>query len=373
MIGTYRAYYFYLHISTHIKIEIRKRRRERYSRLLPRHSMSSFRSKQANMSAYKRGERWVIVFHGNCIDGWMATFIAHTILVQRGTVRQYPVAPGQPGTWVVAEQVMRNAHVLLLDVSVPQETRDKWLANGALSVNCIDHHESAIEHWPADTCPIHVESCAALQTWHHFYPDMEVPAWLHNIDRVDRWDNPTDEDRSIREVLNVIAHKPVQRKFDEAFEMTRKFIETMSTPEGVAAIIAEGREILRKKDQSLFPVLGKGKVIKITPELQAQWNLPASWANVITYVIDNTDMSFDSTEAAHQTFTYFPEVNVFINYRRKTFLEKGDMTVEKTVYTYSARSRSFVLNEDGCVFKGHPTAAGASLILGEVAVLPFIK
>jgi len=335
--------------------------------------MSSFRSKQANMHAHARGEKFIIVFHGNCIDGWMATFIAHTILVQHGTVRQYPVAPGQPSTWAAAEQVMRNTHVLLLDISVPQETRDKWLAIGALSVNCIDHHASAVEHWPADACPIHVESCAALQTWHHFYPQQEVPAWLHHIDRVDRWDNPTDEDRSIREVLNVIAHKPVQRKFDEAFAMTRKFIETMSTPEGVAATIAEGREILRKKDAALYPVLGKGMVTKMTPELQALWNLPASWASIITFVIDNTDLSFDSTEAAHQVFKYFPHVDAFINYRRKTFLEKGDMAVEKTIYTYSARSHGFNLTEGDSVFKGHPTSAGVSLVLEEVAVLPFVK
>ncbi len=324
-------------------------------------TMSSFYSK------------FIILFHGNCIDGWMSTFIAHSSLSRQGSVRQYPIAPGKPGTWAAAEQVMRNTHVLLLDVSVSKETREKWFLNGALTVNCIDHHASAVEHWPAHACPIHVESCAALQTWHHFYPDLEVPAWLYHIDRVDRWDNPTDEDRSIREVLNVIAHKPVQRKFDEAFAMTRKFIETMNTPEGVAATIAEGREILRKKDQSLFPVLGKGKVIKITPELQEQWNLPASWANIIIFVIDNTDLSFDSTEAAHQTFKYFPNVVAFINYRRKTFLEKGDMAVEKTVYTYSARSHGFDLTDGDSVFKGHPTSAGASLVLGEVAVLPFVK
>lgn len=317
--------------------------------------------------------KYVILFHGNCIDGWMSTFIAHSSLSRQGTVRQYPIAPGQPGTWAAAEKVMRNTHVLLLDVSVPQEIRDKWIANGALSVNCIDHHESAMEHWSADSCPIHVGSCAALQTWHRFYPNLDVPAWLYHIDRVDRWDNPTEDDRSIREVLNIIAHKPVQRKFDEAFEMTREFITTMSTPEGIAATIAEGREILRKKDAALFPILGKGTVTKMTPELQALWNLPASWATIMTFVIDNTDMSFDSTEAAHQVFTYYPRVDAFINYRRKTFLEKGDMAVEKTVYTYSARSRSFDLTDGDSVFKGHPTSAGASLVMGEVAVLPFVK
>lgn len=323
--------------------------------------MSSFRSK------------YVILFHGNCIDGWMSCFIAHSSLTHHGTVRQYPIAPGQPSTWAAAEKVMQNTHVLLLDVSVSQEIRDKWLADGALSVNCIDHHASAVGDWPADSCPIHVGSCAALQTWHRFYPNWDVPTWLHHIDRVDRWDQPTEEDRCIREVLNIIAHKPVQRKFAEAFEMTREFIKTMSTPEGVLATIAEGREILRKKDAELYPILGKGTILSMTPELQALWNMPASWATIKLFVIDNTDISFDSTEAAHQVFTYYPQLDAFINYRRKTFLEKGDMAVEKTVYTYSARSHGFDLTENGSVFKGHPTSAGASLVQGEVSVLPFIK
>ena len=335
--------------------------------------MSSFRSKQFNNYDVPQRKQYVILFHGNCIDGWMATFIAHTILVQSGTVRQYPVAPGKPATWVNAEKVMRNTHVLLLDVSVSKETREKWFLNGALSVSCIDHHASAVGDWPADACPIHVESCAALQTWHHFYPQQEVPAWLHHIDRVDRWDNPTADDRSIREVLNIIAHKPVQRKFDEAFAMTREFIATMSTPEGVAATIAEGSEILRKKDGALFPILGKGTVTKMTPELQVLWNLPASWASIRLFIIDNTDTAIDSTEASHQVFTYYPEVDVFINYRRMAFLEKGDMEVEKIVYTYSARSHGFDLTDGNSVFKGHPTSAGASLVRGEVAVLPFVK
>jgi hypothetical protein len=323
--------------------------------------MSSFHSK------------FIILFHGNCIDGWMSCFIAHSSLSRHSSVRQYPIAPGLPSTWDLAAKVMYNTHVLLLDISVPQETRDMWLANGALSVKCIDHHASSIEHWSADACPIHVESCAAIQTWHFFYPTMEMPFWLHHIDRVDRWDHPTEEDRCIREVLNEIAHKPVQRKFAEAFDMTREFIETMSTPEGFTTIIEKGREILRKKDVQLYPILGNGTIINMTPELQTLWNLPPSWATIKLFVIDNTNISFDSTEAAHQVFTYYPQMNVFINYRRKIYLEKSDMAVEKILYIYSARSHGFNLTEGNSIFKGHPTSAGASLTQGEVAILPFIK
>jgi hypothetical protein len=315
--------------------------------------------------------KYTIFFHGNCIDGWFSCFIAHSFLAPLGRVRQYPIAPGQPSTWKMAEPIIPGTHILLLDVSVSQEVRDGWMANGALSINCIDHHASAEEHWPAGQSPIHTESCAAIQTWQRFYPQYAVPAWLQHIDRVDRWDNPTEEDRCIREVLNIIAHKPVQRKFTEAFTETQAFIQTMQTPEGVAATVAKGREILQQKDSELHKILANGVITQITPDVQAQWQLPESWANITVFVIDNTNIVFDSTEAAHQVFTYYPQCVAFINYRKKTFLERGDMAVEKTAYTYSARSRGFNLT-DGSIFRGHPTSAGANLIQGEAPFLPFL-
>ena len=70
-------------------------------------------------------------------------------------------------------------------------------------------------------------------------------------------------------------------------------------------------------------------------------------------------------------FQHYPLVNVFINYRKKTLYGKGPAAVEKTMYVYSARSRGFNLTE-GTILKGHPTAAGASLIKGEVPFLPFL-
>jgi len=47
------------------------------------------------------------------------------------------------------------------------------------------------------------------------------------------------------------------------------------------------------------------------------------------------------------------------------------MAIEREMYVYSARSRGFNLTE-GSFLRGHPTSAGASLIKGEVATLPFV-
>jgi hypothetical protein len=85
------------------------------------------------------------------------------------------------------------------------------------------------------------------------------------------------------------------------------------------------------------------------------------------YIIDNTGIAFDSTEAAHLIFQSYPSTNVFVNYRKREFKAGG---VQKTSYVYSARSQGIDLTE-GTIFRGHPSAAGATLMKDEVATIPF--
>ena len=282
----------------------------------------------------------------------------------------YPISPSQTNTWPKTD-VMAGTHILLLDVSVAEVHREEWINGGALSVNCIDHHASAVEHWPTGECPINVNSCAALQTWQHFYPGTEVPFWLHHIDRIDRWDNPTYEDRCVREVLNEIAHKPVQKRTYEAFMLTELFLVNMSTPFGIMSVISQGRLILDQKDAALLSILNRGSFHTFTQEYVDGWNLPSNWLGANVFIIDNTHIVLDTTEAAHIVFQHYPQVDVFINYRKKVVYGRGPGAVEKTMYVYSARSRGFNLTE-GTILKGHPTAAGATLIVGEAPSFPFI-
>lgn len=312
-----------------------------------------------------------ILFHGNCIDGWFSAYIAHSVLKNQGVVNMFPISPSQPNTWPKTSE-MAGTHILLLDVSVAESHRAAWMAGGALSVGCIDHHASAVEHWPTGACPINTAACAALQTWQTFYPGVEVPFWLHHIDRIDRWDNPTYEDRCVREVLNDIAHKPVQKKQAEAFALTEMFLANMSNPLSVMMVVQQGKQILDQKDAQLLGILGsRGTFHTFTQEYVTGWNLPASWLGANVFIIDNTNITLDTTEAAHIVFMHYPHVNVFINYRKKTLYGRGPSAVEKTMYVYSARSRGFNITE-GTILKGHPTAAGASLIKGEAPMLPFL-
>ena len=315
---------------------------------------------------------YTILFHGNCIDGWFSAFIAYLKLSQTGIVKMHPVAP--TGAGVPPMREIKDTHILMVDVSFDLGQRQKWMKAGALSVECIDHHATSKDHWPSDGNPIHVESCAALQVFRHFFPEEAVPFWLNTIDRIDRWDNPTEEDRCIREVLNVLAHKPVQdkRMIESVIDETKDWMAAMATPEGITANVQKGYAILKKKDAELCQILTRGTFLTIGFEHAEAWNLPNSWLGANVYLIDNTDVLIDTTEASHVVFTNYPGVNVFINYRRKTFLTKeGGMAVEKNTIVYYARSRDFNLTE-GTILRGHPTAAGATLIRGEAPILPFL-
>ena len=330
-------------------------------------SIPSYQSLRLSMAS----SNYTILFHGNCIDGWFSAYIAYTALnPQASNIKMYPISPSQTNTWPsVAE--MAGTHILLVDVSVAASYRTSWTLGGALSINCIDHHASAVEHWPAGASPINTESCAALQAWKHFYPSAEPPFWLYHIDRIDRWDNPTYEDRCVREVLNEIAHKPVQGRQDEAFLMTEAFLMNMTNPMTVAMVINQGKQILDQKDTVLCGILGNGRIHTLNHEYITAWSLPVSWLGANVFIIDNTCVSLDTTEAAHIVFQTHSGVDIFINYRKKVMYGKGPTGVDKTMYVYSARSRGFNLTE-GTILKGHPTSAGASLIKEEVPLLPFL-
>lgn len=314
---------------------------------------------------------YTILFHGNCIDGWFSAYIAHSVLKTHGEVKMYPISPSQSYTWPNPTQ-MSGTHILLLDVSVPQVHRDSWISRGALSVCCIDHHESSIKHWTEAECPINTTSCAALQCWLHFYPGVAIPTWLYHIDRIDRWDNPSYEDRCVREVLNIIAHKPVEKKLAEAFALTEMFLSNIKTSLGQIMVIAQGKQLLDKKDAELFELLNKGSLHTFTEEYINGWDLPKSWLGASAFIIDTTGITLDTTESAHVVFQYNPSIDMFINYRKKTVYGKTPVTTEKTMYIYSARSQKLDLTDEHSVLRGHKTSAGATLVKGDVPVLPFI-
>ncbi len=316
-----------------------------------------------------------ILFHGNCPDGWFATFIAYSYLKPIvGDIKMYPVSANQPKSHPRIHE-MKGRNVLLLDISVDERIRRGWLKNGVLGIQCIDHHASSVEHWPIGpngvSTVIDTSRCAAYQTWMRFFPMLPIPVWLEQLDRIDRWQNPSYEDRCVREVLSLIAHLPVEKKLQDAIVKTEEFINMYNNPEYFQQLMHGGKQILDKKDGELLVQLQKGQIVNLVSGDLVEWNLPSHWLGLTVFIIDNSFIPFDTTEAAHIVFHYMPNVNVFVNYRRKGFRDR-DTHQEKSMIVYSARSRGFDVTA-GTLFRGHPSAAGASLVFGEAPLFPFIR
>jgi hypothetical protein len=315
-----------------------------------------------------------ILFHGNCIDGWFSAYFAYTALtIQGASIQMFPIAPSQRNTWPDPCE-MENTTIWLLDVSVAEEYRATWLKEGALAVKCIDHHATAKAHWPDAT--IDTAACAAVQAHREFFPHLAIPEWLHSIDRVDRWENVTYEDRCLREFFSGIAHLPVEKRINEAILATNHFLESVARdPAAIAVYQAQGEVILKEKDAYLYRILAtQGKVIQLTPAHLEEWRLPLEWLDKTLLLMDTTAITLDTTEAAHLAFMDDPQIEVFINYRKKTFYDvpKGARPDQRhEMIVYSARSRTLDLTQSS-IFEGHPTAAGASLIISKAPHFPFL-
>ena len=312
-----------------------------------------------------------ILFHGNCIDGWFAAYILQaSFRAANIDVRNmFPISPNQLRTWPKLH-ALKGTRVYFVDVSVTPEIREKWLATGVLSINCIDHHQTALEHWTGTTgqATIDTSQCAALLTWRIVNPEVPAPSWLLQIDRLDRWDNPTYEDRCLREMLNIISHLPVQGKLMEAMAMTEQFI-VQYNGEGATLILQQGAALLAQKNIHLNTILQTGMVVLVDETVRTAWQLPTEWLGLYLFIINTTDIILDSTEASHMVFQSLPAVRVFINYRTKTSNHFG---VPKTHIVYSARGKADGLDlTHGTIFAGHPNAAGASRTVG-VETTPFM-
>lgn len=314
-----------------------------------------------------------IIYHGNCIDGWMSAYIIYTAKIASHSINFYPISPNLSQTWPKIEEI-KDTDVIMTDVSVPKETLTIW-REAAFSFFWIDHHPSSKSlHDTYKDQMIHDDHCcAALLAWRHYFPDDAVPEWLHQINRIDLWIDVTEDDKALREILHPIAQKLVRGGENMGICETADFVESYKIPEEREKMFETGRTILRKKEEELDNLFKLGEIIHITPDLATFWGLDDHWIDQKGFVIDTTGVAIDSTGAADYAMRKFDEITFFINYRMRKFVKNG-----KTEYscTYSARSRrDFDLTSDG-IFAGHTTAAGATKVVEQKSAtkrpLPFV-
>jgi hypothetical protein len=300
-----------------------------------------------------------ILFRGNSVDGWFGAFIMRKVMINHTPCTLYAIAANLPHTWP-SSKLLANTHITLIEVNVPTSTHQIWLKGGALSVNWIDRYNSSHADITYDN-----DVCVSQRIFKTLLPQLSYPPWLYIVDRLTRWVNVTDYDRSIREMLDPIIHLPPLHRMDEAILHTEQFFAIMNSPSDAAALVQKGKVLLNTKDAALVPILTRGTLHTLTPENVIAWGLSSHWVGLNVFILNNTGYTIDTNEASHLAFLQYPGLHVFINYRRKPVSGKNHII-------YSARSREFNLLADNGIFKGHPTSAGASISTDDAMVLPFL-
>jgi len=307
--------------------------------------------------------------HGNCVDGLLAAHAYRAWALKHGILtRFYPIAPSEERTWKPAlEALPPGAILVFLDVTIPEIP---VLQAAGHPVLVIDHHP------PVGALPFgsvfSTEKCAALLTFEHLFPGVPVPPLFLSVDRVDRWDEPTQDDLAFREMLHPIARLGVQGGMDKAFEQLDMCMILLAYPSSALQVVAKGHELLAAKmaelDASL--VACGGHEITLTKTETDRWALPKEWIGQIAYLVDTTgNHAFDTSLASERIFQT-TTATFFVNYRRISWSYRGK---EHSKYKYHGRSRKGGLDlTTSLVLKGHPQAAGGELV-NDGRLLPFIS
>lgn len=121
----------------------------------------------------------MVIFHGDCSDGFGAAWSAWKLLGDRATY--HPSKHGEPIPDV------RGRNVVVLDFSYDNATT-KRLISEAKGFLIIDHHKSAMVDLHDISCArFDMNHSGAMLAWKFFHPGKEPPRMIRHIEDRDLW------------------------------------------------------------------------------------------------------------------------------------------------------------------------------------------
>ncbi len=144
--------------------------------------------------------RTVILYHGNCPDGFGGAFSAWKKF--GGAAEYVPLKHGKP-----VPVDITGADAYFIDFCYPKEVMDELSAKAA-SLTMLDHHEGVRD--VVESLPSHVYDASrsgATIAWSYFHPDLPVPKLLTYVETGDlyKFDKP-----DARALLSYVYSKPFE-------------------------------------------------------------------------------------------------------------------------------------------------------------------
>ena len=204
----------------------------------------------------------VIIYHGDCPDGFGAAWAAWK---KFGAAAQY--IPVQHRTVPPAE--IEGRDVFTLDYCYPWPVVEKELLPKVKTLTVVDHHRSSVEavsHLPGSV--LDHEHSGAVLSWKQFHPGVPTPKLLEYVEDTDLWKFSLPHSKEISHVLNL-------KEF--GFEDWSSMAAEIEDPERFKTLVEHGSILAAKVEKSV------DKVVKTAEEVVFE-GYPCLMANAPFYV-----------------------------------------------------------------------------------------
>lgn len=128
----------------------------------------------------------LIIYHGNCADGFGAAWVAHRYFKLRGVEPEL-----HAGVYGEPPPACEGRDVFILDFSYKRPVLEKMLQT-AWRITILDHHKTAEEDLkdlvhPRLVIDFSMLSSGVMLAWNYFFPNEEPPQLLLHIEDRDLW------------------------------------------------------------------------------------------------------------------------------------------------------------------------------------------
>ncbi len=173
----------------------------------------------------------MILYHAECPDGFAASFAAWKKFGSKATY-----VPVYHNTKPPEE--IYGKDVYTLDYSYKLEVVKEILTR-VRSLTIIDHHVSNIEAVKLAGGVMNLNHSGSVLAWRYFHPEKKVPRLFRNIEDIDIWKFKVPYTNELAEITTL---------YPQVYGDWDKIVREVETKEGLKKYVAEGRILLKKRD-----------------------------------------------------------------------------------------------------------------------------
>jgi hypothetical protein len=220
----------------------------------------------------------LVLYHGNCADGFGAAFAAWMAL---GDTAEYrPCVYGEPTPEVAGREVY------ILDYSFEPDVM-RALGTQARSITLLDHHISAQKRLQGLqlACPCRLQfdmhRSGAVIAWEHFHPGQPVPYLLQAVQARDLWTWDVPDARPFLAALDLLPTE---------FQAWKAVLEQSDAEH--TRMVERGAAMEAKYDALCAAIAEQPSAVRIDGEAGLMVNAPSEFASAVGSLLAQRSGSF---------------------------------------------------------------------------------